>query len=96
MNRIPDRAAIKFKTKARMVREKRFQEYVCKPTVIVKWKDNKSVLMASNCTGSSTSSVVKRWDKRPKTYVDVSAPKVIERYNYGRSGCTRPADGVNF
>lgn len=85
INRIPDRAAIKFKTDARMTRGES-QAYVCKPTVIVKWKDNKSVLMASNCTGSSTTSVVKRWDKSRKTYVDVSAPKVIERYNQNMGG----------
>lgn len=59
---------------------------MCKPTVIVKWKDNKSVLMASNCTGSSTTSVVKRWEKREKAYVDVSAPKVVEQYNHHMGG----------
>lgn len=85
INRIPDRAAIKFKTDAKMTRGES-QQYVCKPTVIVKWKDNKSVLMASNCTGSSSTSVVKRWDKRTKRYVEVSAPKVIERYNQHMGG----------
>ncbi|KAJ0183845.1 hypothetical protein K1T71_000268 [Dendrolimus kikuchii] len=85
LNRIPDRAAIKFKSDSKMARGEN-QQYVSKPTVIVKWKDNKSVLMASNCTGSSMTSIVKRWDKRTKTYVDVSVPKVIERYNQHMGG----------
>ncbi|KAJ0170540.1 hypothetical protein K1T71_013911 [Dendrolimus kikuchii] len=85
LNRIPDRAAIKFKSDSKMARGEN-QQYVSKPTVIVKWKDNKSVLMASNCTGSSMTSIVKRWDKRTKTYVHVSVPKVIERYNQHMGG----------
>ncbi|CAH0731057.1 unnamed protein product, partial [Brenthis ino] len=66
-NRIPDRAVIKFKPDARMARGES-QQYVCEPTVVVKWKDNKSIIMASNCTGSSSSLIVKRWEKRTKMY----------------------------
>ncbi|CAK1578319.1 unnamed protein product [Parnassius mnemosyne] len=84
-NRIPDRTAIKFKPDARMARGES-QQYVCGPTVVVKWKDNKSVLMASNCTGSSSSSIVKRWEKHLKMYVDVPVPKVVEHYNQHMGG----------
>ncbi|GBP72057.1 hypothetical protein EVAR_48551_1 [Eumeta japonica] len=52
-NRIPDRATIKFKKDSAM-RRGECQQFVCEPTVLVKWKDNKSVLLASNCTGLVT------------------------------------------
>ncbi|GBP49101.1 hypothetical protein EVAR_26809_1 [Eumeta japonica] len=61
-NRIPDRATIKFKKDSAM-RRGECQQFVCEPTVLVKWKDNKSVLLASNCTGASHTTSVKRWDK---------------------------------
>ncbi|XP_022827512.1 piggyBac transposable element-derived protein 3-like [Spodoptera litura] len=80
LNRIPDRATIKFKTDVQMTRGES-QQFVCEPTTIVKWKDNKSVLLASNCTGSSATTLVKRWDKAMKRYVDVTAPNIVRNYN---------------
>lgn len=40
--------------------------------------------MAANCTFSSSSSTVKRWEKQTNTFVDVCAPKVIEYYKYNQ------------
>ncbi|GBP73809.1 PiggyBac transposable element-derived protein 3 [Eumeta japonica] len=79
-NRIPDRATIKFKKDSAM-RRGECQQFVCEPTVLVKWKDNKSVLLASNCTGASHTTSVKRWGKTSKSYIDVSAPKIVQNYN---------------
>ncbi|XP_049880345.1 piggyBac transposable element-derived protein 3-like [Pectinophora gossypiella] len=85
LNRIPDRSTINFKKDINMARGET-QQYVCKDITIVKWKDNKSVLMASNCTGVGEATLVKRWDKNTKTYVNISAPKVIEVYNQKMGG----------
>ncbi|XP_045492376.1 piggyBac transposable element-derived protein 3-like [Colias croceus] len=84
-NRIPDRTTLKFKKDSEMQRGET-QQFVCEPTAIVKWKDNKSVLLASNCTAGEDQSNVKRWNKQQKTYVDVPAPKVVRNYNQYMGG----------
>ncbi|KAF9417156.1 hypothetical protein HW555_005667 [Spodoptera exigua] len=84
-NRIPDRAACKFKQDSAMSRGES-QHYTRDSTVIVKWRDNKSVIMASNCTGSSSGTIVKRWDKKQRGYIDVAAPKIIQQYNQHMGG----------
>ncbi|CAK1602445.1 unnamed protein product [Parnassius mnemosyne] len=85
LNRIPDRATIKFKIDSQMTRGES-QHFVCEPVTIVKWKDNKSVLLASNCTGSAATIIVKRWDKTIRQYVDVTAPKIVKNYNQHMGG----------
>lgn len=85
VNRIPDRSTIDFKKDIQMARGET-QQFVCNDIAIVKWKDNKSVLMASNCTGVGEATHVKRWDKNTKTYVNISAPTVIEQYNQKMGG----------
>lgn len=85
MNRIPGRAAVKFKADRVMSRGES-QQFVRDSVVLVKWKDNKSVLMASNCTGAENTDFVKRWDKQNKSYIDVSAPRVISNYNRHMGG----------
>lgn len=84
-NRISDRGTLKFKKDTEMQRGES-QQFVCDPTAIVKWKDNKSVLLASNCTASEEQSEVKRWDKKQKVYIDVTAPKVVKNYNQYMGG----------
>lgn len=49
--------------------------------VTVKWKDSKSVTIASTCTGASPVESVKRWSKKTKEYIDVPSPAVVRRYN---------------
>lgn len=49
--------------------------------VVVKWFDNKSVLVASNFIGVGTEDSCRRWDKNRKTYVEVSRPESIRLYN---------------
>lgn len=71
---------IKFKKYSQM-RHGEWWQFVCKRTVIVKWKDNKSVLLASNCTGSGTTTNVRRLDKNCKNYVAVSAAKIVQNNN---------------
>lgn len=79
-NRVPDRATLKFKKDSQMSRGE-CQQMVREPAVLVKWKENKSVLIASNCTGSDSTEVIKRWDKKMHSYINVTAPKVIQNYN---------------
>lgn len=85
MNRVPNRAAIKFKKDRAMFRGESHQ-FVRDPVSLVKWKDNKSVLMVSNCTGADQTDFVKRWDKQTKSYKDITAPRIITNYNNHMGG----------
>lgn len=49
--------------------------------VLVKWKDSRTVLLASTCAGANDVETVKRWSKKEKKYIDVPAPEVVRRYN---------------
>lgn len=82
-NRIPD--SVKFKTDAQMLRGE-IQQVVCSPTVLIKWKDNKSMLLASNCTGAAVTTKVKRWDKTRKCFVNVRSPNVVQNYKQHKRG----------
>ncbi|XP_052737981.1 piggyBac transposable element-derived protein 3-like [Bicyclus anynana] len=85
MNRIPERKNIDFKPDRRMKRGES-QQFVCDDIVVVKWMDNKSVLVASNCTSADDTVFLKRWDKSCTGYIDVSAPKTIANYNRHMGG----------
>lgn len=54
--------------------------------VVVKWQDNKPVLMASNFVGIGKTDTAKRWDKKLKKYVDVTRPEIVALYNQGMGG----------
>lgn len=62
------------------------EEFVVGSVAVVKSKDNKSVLMTSNCTGADSKDCIQRWNKKRKSYVRVSAPKVISNYNKHMGG----------
>ncbi|KAM3965016.1 piggyBac transposable element-derived protein 3-like [Aphomia sociella] len=79
-NRIPERQQICFKEDKKM-RRGDIDQRVSKDIVLVKWKDNKAVLTASNCTGGTLKDIVKRYDKSAKCYIDVDAPKIVTSYN---------------
>ncbi|KAH7939080.1 hypothetical protein HPB52_005433 [Rhipicephalus sanguineus] len=53
---------------------------------IVKWKDSRTVLLASTCAGTTNVEPVKRWSKKEKKYIDVPAPEVVRRYNASMGG----------
>ncbi|GBP80088.1 Chimeric ERCC6-PGBD3 protein [Eumeta japonica] len=48
---------------------------------VVKWKNNKGVLMVSTAFGAAPRTQVSRWDKKRKRYIDVSCPAIIKNYN---------------
>lgn len=48
---------------------------------IVKWKDNKGVLMISTAFGAEPRTQVSRWEKKRKQYIQVSCPAIVKNYN---------------
>ncbi|XP_059057828.1 piggyBac transposable element-derived protein 3-like [Achroia grisella] len=80
VNRIPDRQQISFKEDQKM-RRGDIDQRVSNGIVLVKWKDNKAVFTASNCTGGTAINNIKQYDKSAKCYIDVDAPKIVTSYN---------------
>lgn len=48
---------------------------------ILKWKDNRGVLLTSTAFGSEPTSIVPRWEKKSRQYIDVSCPAIVKNYN---------------
>ncbi|KAG5887631.1 hypothetical protein JTB14_030901 [Gonioctena quinquepunctata] len=48
--------------------------------VVTRWLDNKPVVMVSNFVGVGTENLVKRWDRKTKSFIDVNRPEVIQKY----------------
>ncbi|KAG5860623.1 hypothetical protein JTB14_037067 [Gonioctena quinquepunctata] len=57
-----------------------------KKLCLIKWMDNKSVLMLSNAFGVEPQSSVKRWDEIRREQVEVTCPKVVSIYNKEMGG----------
>lgn len=57
------------------------QQLVNENIALIKWRDTKTVLIGSNCTGAEPLSTVTRWNKSTKTYATVRAPQIIKKYN---------------
>lgn len=54
--------------------------------LLVKWFDNKEVIVGTNHYSAQPTSQVRRWDKTNKRYVHISIPAVIQAYNKGMGG----------
>ncbi|KAK2710316.1 hypothetical protein QYM36_013836 [Artemia franciscana] len=50
-------------------------------TCLMKWMDNRSVILASNMIGSGAVNKVRRWCKQTKAYLQVDQPQVVSLYN---------------
>lgn len=57
-----------------------------KSIAVVKWFDNKPVLMASSAFGISPETIVKRWSKKDKKYINIPCPSIIKEYNQNMGG----------
>ncbi|KAE8296822.1 hypothetical protein D5F01_LYC05588 [Larimichthys crocea] len=49
--------------------------------VIVKWYDNKSVILISSYCGVEPQDNAQRWSKADKAFVEVSRPHIVKQYN---------------
>lgn len=53
---------------------------------IIKWNNNKPVVLASTDHGKHPEDVCKRWSKKDKDYVSVNYPSIVKNYNSFRGG----------
>ncbi|KAI4804821.1 hypothetical protein KUCAC02_026434 [Chaenocephalus aceratus] len=53
---------------------------------LVKWYDNKPVLMMSVVHGTEPEDTCQHWDKKLKQYVTVSPPSIVREYNLKMGG----------
>lgn len=88
-NRIP---GCKLPTEKEMSKKKRGQsiEFVTNIEGVeistVSWKDNKVVNLASTFVGELPKTVVKRYDKTQKKYIEVERPQIVGEYNRHMGG----------
>ena len=54
--------------------------------VAIKWKDSKCVTVLSTATGAEPHTMVTRWSKAEKKYIEVPSPSVIKTYNQNMGG----------
>lgn len=52
-----------------------------KKIVIIKWMDNRSVILASTKHDPKITGTVKRYSKSDRAYIDVPLPEMIKEYN---------------
>lgn len=48
---------------------------------VIKWKDSKTVLIGSTAIGAQPVHKVQRYDKTSKSYIEVTCPDMIKKYN---------------
>jgi hypothetical protein len=57
--------------------------------LVVKWYDNKEVIVASNHYSATPPTEVRRWEKKTKSYITIPCPSLISSYNKGMGGVDR-------
>ncbi|KAH8018444.1 hypothetical protein HPB51_006344 [Rhipicephalus microplus] len=57
-----------------------------KTMVAVKWHDNRTVTLLSNCIGADPLTSAKRWDSKEKKHIFVDCPAIISSYNRSMGG----------
>jgi hypothetical protein len=64
--------------------------------LLVKWFDNKEVIMGTNHYSVEPTSKVRRWDKAKKVYLEIPIPDLITAYNQGMGGVDRCDQLLSF
>jgi hypothetical protein len=64
--------------------------------LLVKWYDNKEVVVGTNHFSVEPTELVRRWDKVQRRYVDIPIPAVIKAYNRGMGGVDRCDQLLSF
>ncbi|XP_049947089.1 piggyBac transposable element-derived protein 3-like [Schistocerca serialis cubense] len=74
---IPDKEAMK--------KERGFSEEIfsADDIILVKWVDNKTVVLGSNFSGKGEIHKVEHWDKKESKYVTIARPEIVKCYNHG-------------
>lgn len=63
---------------------------------LIKWYDNKAVMLGSNFITSGIPDEVKRYDKKEKTYITINRPEIVKRYNQSMGGVDKHDQLVSF
>ncbi|KRZ50920.1 PiggyBac transposable element-derived protein 3 [Trichinella nativa] len=53
---------------------------------VVKWFDNREVILASTCKCVDPVEPVRRWDKKQRQFIDVPCPQIVKEYNQFMGG----------
>lgn len=53
---------------------------------LIKWFDNKGVVVGSNLISSGNPEIIKRWDKKNKEFIHIERPEIIGLYNKSMGG----------
>jgi hypothetical protein len=53
---------------------------------VIKWFDNKPVVLASSKDGMMPTDQCRRWSKKDKAYIMVNRPAVVNAYNSNMGG----------
>lgn len=64
--------------------------------LVLKWKDNSVVSIASNCVGVEPISNVKRYSQKEKKIIHVPCPQIIGEYNRSMGGVDRLDENVEM
>ncbi|KRX49859.1 PiggyBac transposable element-derived protein 3 [Trichinella murrelli] len=59
---------------------------------VVKWFDNREVILASTYKCVDPVEPVRRWDKRQRQFIDVPCPQIVKEYNQFMGGVDLTAD----
>lgn len=62
--------------------------------VVVGWKDNKVVTLASNCVGVEPKGTTSRWSRSEGQRVNVSQPNIVRLYNSSMGGVDRADQNI--
>ncbi|XP_063749777.1 piggyBac transposable element-derived protein 3-like [Eleginops maclovinus] len=85
VNKLPDDKTLKIQGRGTSAAVTREDGKVC----VVKWYDNKPVMMLSTVHAEQPEDQCRRWSKKDKIYVTVTRPSVVREYNTNMGGVDR-------